>query len=72
MSITSDSAKALVTIGCNLEITEKMNYTSDTVKAIITIAKAHNAHVTVHASGFTSDSLKAMATIGKGSVTIVL
>ncbi len=70
MPITSNTAKDLVRLGANIEITTDANYTSVTVKEIVRIASSKESHVLVHAGNYTSDTLKDIAIIGRKSVTI--
>ena len=72
MSISSSSAKELVRLGSNIEITDNANYASSTVKELVRLAATKGGTVTVHASSYSSSSLKEFVQLGGNAVKILI
>ena len=72
MSITTQKAKEIVSLGGNIEITANSGFTSSAVKAIIKIAVAKKGSVKIHPANYTAQNLKGFVETGGGSVTIVM
>jgi phosphotransferase system HPr-like phosphotransfer protein len=72
MTISSESAKDLARLGCDITITEGAKYSSESVKDIARIMVQKGTRLTVHAGGYSSESLKDIVRIGGANVTIAI
>ena len=72
MTVSSDSARKLASLGGNLEITSGSKFSSASVEALVKIVVSNDGHIKIHASNFSSASLQKFVELGGANVTICI